>query len=484
MTKSSFVETSQRSITPKRFHTDLSDPLMLSYAMKAQGVGLCAYLVALAAFQRGLSVTFHYELASERAEFQRAKVQGFRGELFTISDGNKTHAFSRTLGDLTGAKAIAIGEDKHLSKIALKRAGISSPTGICVKGKNIQAIKKFLQLNSKLRFVVKPHNGTMGKDVFTDLSPQEVLAKCKMLSDTQLIIEEYISGIEYRSIVAGYRFVGAFCKTPANVIGDGINTIDFLIQAKNNLRRQNPWLGKNLITELDAVTEHISKFNMTLESIPSLGEKVELLGTANGSRGGDPVPVNDVKILKGLEKISVLACRALEIPVSGLDIIVKKEGGIFRPYVLELNQRPHIGALTFPMEGGSPGNIIGDAIIDFYFPHTVNNLKRKIATFDFSVVASALRSAQISKISLPTLTVDHRSIRLDVQGENANRIFSTLQMAANISGINMNYWQENEKRILLSLIYHKGQYDRFFELLPQYLKEVVSKADKKSSRKT
>jgi len=44
----------------------------------------------------GLKVTFHYQFHTGPARFARLPVQGWRGELFSVSDGRKTHGFRRT----------------------------------------------------------------------------------------------------------------------------------------------------------------------------------------------------------------------------------------------------------------------------------------------------------------------------------------------------------------------------------------------------
>ena len=466
-----------------RPRVDFTDPLMRHSAMQAKGISLCAFLVTLAAFQRGLKVTFHYEFATKIKKYRNAQMQGHRGEQFTISDGSRTHTFSRTLGDLTTPEALVIGEDKHLTKIALKKFGVLTPDGIVCDKTQRALLEKFLNRNADRTFVVKPFDGTMGADVYTNLTRHEVLEKIETIESKRIIVEEYIVGDEYRSIVAGYRFVGTFVKTAANVVGDGEKTIKKLISIKNERRHNNPWLSKNLISDIDAISEFLSKSGRSLDSIPAVGEKVTLLGTSNGSRGGDPLPATSVEIVNKIAQVSVKACEALKIPVSGLDIILREEGGVLRPYVIELNQKPHIGAITFPMEGSGPGNIVGEAIIDFYFPETVGNRVFSRLTYDFSVIRNALHSTQVSEISLPLIENDWSVLRIEIRGNDRMKTLQKIDVAAKVSGVYVAKAKGSNDTIHLCISYSAFVFQRFLSLLPEPLRKPFAEQHVKQNPK-
>ena len=47
--------------------------------------------------------------------------------------------------------------------------------------------------------------------------------------DQTILLEEFITGKEYRFLVMGDEVVGILHRVPANVIGDGILTIEQLV---------------------------------------------------------------------------------------------------------------------------------------------------------------------------------------------------------------------------------------------------------------
>lgn len=466
-------------IVSKRPKVDFSDPFMRSSAMQAKGVSLCAYLVTLAAFQRGLKVTFHYQFATKFPKFRNAIIQGHRGEQFTISNGNRMHSFSRTLGDVIDPKAIAIGEDKHQTKAVLRKAGVRTPPGIIVNKDQITLVEKFIQNNPEKRFVVKPYNGTLGRDVYTNLRGSEVVEKFQLIKNDRLIVEEYIEGMEYRVFVVGYRYISCFLRAPANVIGDGENNIERLIEIKNAKRKTNPRLLDDMISDFEAISKFLAISGKTLKTVPSLGEKVVLLATSSVLAGGDPVdctsdPIGD------LDVVAEAACKAMGIPISGLDVIVREEGGEHKAYVLELNQKPHINAQSFPMDTAGPGNIVAEAIIDYYFPETIQNRTFPRLSYDFKSIRNALESSQVAEISLPLIGNDWNVMRFELQGESAQRIYQVMDTASKISGVFIAKSVSDNNSILICLAYSAVVFTRFLQLLPEKLRQRIEAEDIKN----
>jgi len=413
---------------------DFLDPFMRHAAMQAKGISLCAFLVTLAAFQRGLKVTFHYERASFDPRFAKAKMQGHRGELFSISNGTRTHTFSRTLGDLTDPAANAIAEDKHLTKVALKRAGVRTPEGIVVHKTQTALVEKFLAQHPGKRFVVKPHDGSMGLGVHTNLGATEVLGVLAESKESRSIIEEFIPGIEYRSYVVGDRCVASLTKTPANVRGDGISSIRKLIDAKNTQRTGNPRLATNLIKELDEISAHLRQQGLSLDSILRIDQRVELLSSASVSRGGDTMDTTTTAPDE-VARVSIAACQAIGLSVSGLDVIATEEADRHVGYVIELNQRPHIGSQSFPMEGPGQGNAVAEAIVDHYFPETIRDLTHPELAYDFAPIRAALESTQITNLSLPVIGSDWRVLRFVETGIEAKAMAKLIETAARTAGV-------------------------------------------------
>jgi D-alanine-D-alanine ligase-like ATP-grasp enzyme len=418
----------------KRPKVDFLDPFMRHAAMQAKGISLCAFLVTLAAFQRGLKVTFHYERASFDPHFAKARMQGHRGELFSISNGTRTHTFSRTLGDLTDPAANAIAEDKHLTKAALKRAGVRTPEGIVVDKGQTALIEKFLAQHPGKRFVVKPFDGSLGRDVHSNLASDEVLSAVDKIPNGRLVLEEFIQGTEYRVSVVGGRHVAAYAKTRANVVGDGNLTIRQLITKKNQKRETNPRLYEALIRDLEKINTGLKQADLSLEATPREGEIVFLTEKLSILGGGDTEDVTD-HVLPNLFAAAVKASAAIGIASAGLDMILSGDGDCSVPYILEINQRPRIGSHSFPMEGPGQGNAVAEAIVDYYFPETIHDRTHANLAYDFAPIRAALDSAQISELSLPIIGPDWKVLRFAETGIAAKAMAQLIETAARTAGV-------------------------------------------------
>ena len=460
----------------KRPKVDFLDPFMRHAAMEAKGISLCAFLVTLAAFQRGLKVTFHYERASFDPRFAKARMQGHRGELFSISNGTRTHTFSRTLGDLTDPAANAVAEDKHLTKAALKRAGVRTPDGIVVdKGQTAQ-IQAFLAQHPDKRFVVKPHDGSVGRGVHTDLPAAQVLDLVAATESERLLVEEHVVGEEFRACVVDGRCVATYRRYGANVIGDGRSSIRALISEKNEVRKQNPYLETQLIENEPAIISFLARSGLTLETVPPEGKRILLSGAANIALGGDPLEVThevDPMVSAAAEQ----ATAAIVIPVAGLDLIFSNDGDEDLCCVLEINQRPHIGGHSIPMEGPGQGNAVAEAILDYYFPETIHDRTHANLAYDFAPIRTALDSAQISELSLPVIGPDWKVLRFAETGIAAKAMAKLIETAARTAGVFTMIAPRKKGGVELCMAYAPANFRNMLGAIPAQFRRRLEQLD-------
>lgn len=451
----------------QRPKVDFLDPFMRHAAMQAKGISLCAFLVTLAAFQRGLKLTFHYERASFDPRFAKAKVQGHRGELFSISNGTRTHTFSRVLGDLTDPAANAIAEDKHLTKAALKRAGLRTPEGIVVDKSQTALVEKFLAQHPGKRFVVKPHDGSLGNDVFTKLSAEDVLATIKKLASNRILVEHHIYGKDYRALAVDGRVIASYVVEPANVCGDGSSSIKQLIDRKNAVRARNPKLYDAPIADIDKISGFLAQSGLTVDSVPLRQQIVFLNDVYSSAQGGDTVDTS-AEAIDELHSAAVQACNAIGILAAGLDIILSEDEGI--PYILEINQRPHIGTHSFPFDGSGQGNAVAEAIVDYYFPESIRNKTHPTLAYDFGPIRAVLESGQISELSLPIIGPDWRVMRFVEKGIAAKAMAKLIASAARTAGVFVMSAPVEKGGVELCLAYEPSDWRAFLNVIPPQLR--------------
>ncbi|MBM7095816.1 acylphosphatase [Bacillus sp. H-16] len=383
----------------------ISLPHLTSETVKgARKTKLCAYAVALEGWRRGLKLKWY---TIDSGKFDNMITFGVNppGRLFSLSSEGRTHYFFRTRGDKVTNEAVEIGSDKDETKILLSKAGVPVPEGH-VFSENVSN-EEILSLSTEINFpvVLKPLNGSLGNGVITNIrNPIELKKALKYvrldLGYLEVIVERYVPGDEYRVYVVEDKVIAAYNRLPARIIGDGNLTIFELIELKNKERKKNPRLFSCLI-EIDQETlDFINDAGYDLDSIPGKGEEIYLKEKTNVSAGGDPVDVTD-ELDKEIKQIAIDAVNAVPgLYHGGVDIIIdtsnpEKQSGV----VIELNPTAQIGGILFPVKGRARD--IPSAIIDYYFPETKENKKKKSDFyFDLNTVLEPLQSRSAVEVEV------------------------------------------------------------------------------------
>lgn len=372
---------------------------------EVEGNYLDSYVVALEGWRRGLTLRWHVK-DSEKFKEMKTWYVDEPGQLFSLHSKEKSHYFFRTRGDKVTNEAVEKGMDKQRTKELLKKAGIPVPDGRQFSRKDDE--ETVIEYAETLGYpvVIKPKDGSFGRGVMSDIKSEEELKYSlqylrEQLEEDQIIVEKYIPGNDYRLYVVDDKVVGAILRVPPNVVGDGINSIEALIDIKNSERQLNPRLTTCPIKINQELVDYIGKSGYTLESIPGKDEVVYLSDKGNISIGGDPIDVLD-ELSDEIKQIAVQALRAIPGLTHGaVDLIIDKDqDGNEAGYVIELNPTAQIGGILFPVKGKSRD--IPAAIIDYYFPETKNvQTEKEKIYFDFYDVLEPLISRQgvISTVS-------------------------------------------------------------------------------------
>ncbi|MGP9552083.1 ATP-binding protein [Halomonas sp. AOP42-D1-22] len=320
---------------------------------KAFGNKLCSYTISLEAWRRGLSVTIL------DSEYNR----------YLIESRKKSIIFNRSKCSLTTNEAVASIKDKQVARDLMLKAGVEVPPGklflASVSDKDVVGYAEEIGYP----VVVKPLNGSLGRGVFTEIQNQKDLIDffkylANDLNVKEIIVEKHVGGDDYRAFVVGGKVVAAVKRIPANVVGDGVHSIEQLISLKNKDRKKNPFLSKGLIKKDKEVLAKIAASGYTLDSILEDRKILFLRGKANASAGGDVIDVTDTlpEIVKESAAKAISSIPGLEY--CGVDVLYDELTK--RHAIIEMNSRAQIGVNMYPTEG--VGRNIPKAIIDHYFP--------------------------------------------------------------------------------------------------------------------
>lgn len=371
---------------------------------------LDSYVVALEGWRRGLTLKWHVK-DSEKFKEMKTWYVDEPGQLFSLHSKTRSHYFFRTRGDKIPNEAVEQGMDKERTKGILSEKNIPVPKGREFTKDTEE--DEIIAYANKIGYpvVIKPTDGSFGRGVMANLTSDE---ECKHaldyvrneLNEEKIIVEKYINGKDYRLYVVDDQVVAAILRVPPNITGDGINSIEALIDIKNQERSLNPRLATTPIKIDQELVDYIGKSGYDLQTIPEKGELIYLSDKCNISIGGDPIDVFD-ELSDEMKELAVKALRAIPGLVHGaVDLMIEKaKDGREKGYIIELNPTAQLGGLLFPLKG-TPRDV-PKAIIDYYFPETKGiDWQTNHLYFNYQKVLRPLHHHISTITTVPTIEVE------------------------------------------------------------------------------
>ena len=292
--------------------------------------------------------------------------------LCQLGYGANQKRIQATVTSETSSIGVELACNKEDTKYLLEQAEVEVPRG--------DIIRRESSLAEACRYVgfplvIKPVDGNHGRGITVNIQNYDDAlvafrnAKESSRSGT-IIVEKYITGEDYRLLVINNKLVAAAKRTPAHVIGNGVSTVQELIDEVNKDPRRG-YGHENVLTQItvNELTRNIIKdAGYTLESILPKGERLILKDTANLSTGGTAEDVTDILHPANIamaERIS----KIIDLDICGIDVMttditkpLSETGGA----VLEVNAGPGFRMHLAPTSG-LPRNVAAP-VIDKLFP--------------------------------------------------------------------------------------------------------------------
>jgi cyanophycin synthetase len=285
-----------------------------------------------------VNLGINYELLEERVRYYKLTKNGKELKMLFTS-------FS-----FNDSVANGIAKDKYATSELLRRKGFPVPDSSLFRSETNfsipEEIEELLQEAEKMfPAVIKPVDMSLGKGVFVNLTSREMvehaLTELRKISPSYILLEKFLTGIDYRILVIKGKVIDVIQRIPAYVNGDGTNNLTRLIEAKNLYRKEQLM---PLIEIDDSALDFLKRHEKTLESVPAKDERVVLKGVANIAAGGETkrIPISEVPEvnLKMFEK----AAQEMNMFISGIDFI---STDVRIPYtenaagINEVNGSPH-----------------------------------------------------------------------------------------------------------------------------------------------
>ena len=266
-------------------------------------------------------------------------------------------------------------ENKTVTKIVLAEAGFRVPQGkeFADLASAIQAYDHF----AKLPFVIKPKstNYGLGITIFKEGASRadfEQGLKIAFAEDSEVLIEEFLPGTEYRFFVINGDVKAILLRVPANVKGDGQQTIAQLVAEKN----QDPLRGTDHRAPLELIQLGeleqlmLKEQGYTIDDVLPTDQVVYLRENSNISTGGDSIDVT-AEIDASYKQIAKDAVAALGAQVSGIDLIIPDKDQVAssspRSYgIIEANFNPAMHIHAYPFAG--QGRRMTQEVLTMLFP--------------------------------------------------------------------------------------------------------------------
>ena len=289
------------------------------------------------------------------------------GGLFRLSWGGRSVKCRESLSELTSAVALSICDDKRMTRRIVGAAGVRVPERI--DPDNPSAVDAALEKYGSL--VVKPARGEQGQGVAVGLTTmsevQTALTRARRLCP-EVLIEEQVRGEDLRLVVIDYKVVACALRRPPRVIGDGRSTLRSLIEHQS--RRRSAATGGESKIPIDAETERtLAEAGYRLDDVAPDGAEVLVRKAANLHLGGTIHDVTE-EVHPALIRAAVAAARAIDIPVTGIDLMVTSPREPDYAFI-EANERPGLANheprptaerfidLLFPLSAPAAARIAG-----------------------------------------------------------------------------------------------------------------------------
>jgi GNAT-family acetyltransferase (TIGR03103 family) len=201
-----------------------------------------------------------------------------------------------------------------------------------------EADHEFLEKTGEV--VVKPARGEQGAGISVGVTTAAELDTALADARThcpEVLIEERVLGEDLRVVVIDHEVVAAAVRRPAAVVGTGRHTIRDLVEAQSR-RRAAATGGESTIPLDDETARTVEAAGHTLDDVLPEGERLAVRRTANLHTGGTIHDVTEI-LHPDLAAAAIAASQAIDIPVTGLDLIVTRADGPDGVFI-EANERP------------------------------------------------------------------------------------------------------------------------------------------------
>lgn len=288
-----------------------------------------------------------------------------------LGEGKLQRHMYASMSDTTSSASQKICMNKRQTNRRLKELRLP-----VAKQVRVGSVDGALKAATTLGFpiVIKPVKGKKGHAVTAgiqspDLVPDAFKKAHKGGSD--VLIERFIAGDDFRLLVVGGKFIAAVKRLPPTIKGDGESTVEMLIDRLNADPYRDRFRG--FPVKKDAEVSHLlNQAGVTMTDVLEKDKCIALRSAANVSTGGIPIDVTDL-VHPDNQDMALRSAAGVGLNIAGVDFITRDISKSYREVggaIIEVNARPGLDIHIWPKIGVSR-DITAD-ILKLVFPSESN----------------------------------------------------------------------------------------------------------------
>lgn len=264
-------------------------------------------------------------------------------------------------------------DNKGTMKIKFLKEGLPVAAGGVAFTKR-KALKIFNSITKPV--ITKPNLGSRSRHTMIHLNTEEDLIlgfkKAKKLSPL-VVIEEELRGYLFRGTLVDGKLVGVVKRDQPEVTGDGIHTLQELMEEENKRPERNGPIFHKIIVDKETEIE-LQRENIKMSDIPEKGRVVTFSQKTSRGCGGTTTEVTDIVHKDNVEMLEHVG-RFLKDPLVGVDFIIEDITKSWKEEqhcgIIECNSLPFIDLHHYPLFG-KPNNVAGK-LWDLVLPESKEN---------------------------------------------------------------------------------------------------------------
>ena len=271
--------------------------------------------------------------------------------------GSHARRLSSTMTPYTTAQGVVYAKNKRSTADLLKKSGLPGAEHVTVK-----TWEDTLAAAHELGYpvVVKPYDRDNGQGVYAGITnDQDLKAAYTEVTEivSEFLVERHFDGVGHRFTIHNNQVITITQKHPATVVGDGINTVKYLIENHQNEARRIKRPNNNEpfvvigINHVQMTIDHevegmLAQQNITVDSVLKTGESIQLRRRNNASAGGLTRAIDQATVHPDNKALCLRAARILDLDIAGVDLItpdVTRSWLEVGALICEVNAIPQIG---------------------------------------------------------------------------------------------------------------------------------------------